>query len=218
MATCGTNRILTLSRYLRLIEGAAHHEPGLWPADSAMGRTSCASPIECPPASSSDCSSRSRGTRGDPPARRSRPARAQRRGRSCTRWRAGPRLRDGRERGPQSRLAQRRAAREIKALINDNAGQVAQGCRLVDQSGAILTEIVASVKKVTDSVSEIAAASAEHSAGIEQVNRAVTRGSRTFCLQGDDFRSLGVSRQWLAIEAAPRRRELANGLSRDVSL
>ena len=66
------------------------------------------------------------------------------------------------------------AAKEIKALIQDSVGRVAEGCRLVDQSGATLTEIVASVKKVTDIVAEIAAASAEQSAGIEQVNKAVT--------------------------------------------
>jgi methyl-accepting chemotaxis protein len=66
------------------------------------------------------------------------------------------------------------AAKEIKALIQDSVGRVARGCRLVDQSGATLTEIVASVKKVTDIVSEIAAASAEQSSGIEQVNKAVT--------------------------------------------
>jgi methyl-accepting chemotaxis protein len=65
------------------------------------------------------------------------------------------------------------AAKEIKALIQDSVGRVALGCRLVDQSGAMLTEIVASVKKVTDIVSEIAAASAEQSSGIAQVNKAV---------------------------------------------
>ena len=67
------------------------------------------------------------------------------------------------------------AAKEIKALIHDSVERVAQGSKLVDQSGATLTEIVASVKKVTDIVSEIAAASAEQSSGIEQVNRAVSR-------------------------------------------
>jgi methyl-accepting chemotaxis protein len=66
------------------------------------------------------------------------------------------------------------AAKEIKALIEDSVGRVAQGSKLVDQSGATLTEIVASVKRVTDIVSEIAAASAEQSSGIEQVNKAVT--------------------------------------------
>ncbi len=66
------------------------------------------------------------------------------------------------------------AAKEIKALIHDSVSRVAQGSKLVDQSGAMLSEIVASVKKVTDIVSEIAAASAEQSSGIEQVNKAVT--------------------------------------------
>jgi methyl-accepting chemotaxis protein len=75
-------------------------------------------------------------------------------------------------RGLASRSAA--AAKEIKALIQDSVGRVAQGSRLVDQSGATLSEIVASVKKVTDIVSEIAAASAEQSSGIEQVNKAVT--------------------------------------------
>jgi len=66
------------------------------------------------------------------------------------------------------------AAKEIKALIQDSVGKVAHGSKLVDASGQTLSEIVASVKKVSDIVSEIAAASAEQSSGIEQVNRAVT--------------------------------------------
>jgi methyl-accepting chemotaxis protein len=66
------------------------------------------------------------------------------------------------------------AAKEIKALIQDSVGKVDEGSKLVDQSGQTLGEIVASVKKVTDIVAEIAAASQEQSAGIEQVNKAVT--------------------------------------------
>jgi methyl-accepting chemotaxis protein len=66
------------------------------------------------------------------------------------------------------------AAKEIKALIQDSVGKVTEGSKLVDQSGQTLSEIVASVKKVTDIVAEIAAASQEQSAGIEQVNKAVT--------------------------------------------
>ena len=66
------------------------------------------------------------------------------------------------------------AAKEIKVLIQDSTRRVAQGARLVDQSGQTLSEIVASVKKVTDIVSEIAAASAEQAAGIDEVNKAVT--------------------------------------------
>ncbi|TAL85184.1 MAG: chemotaxis protein [Rhodanobacter sp.] len=65
------------------------------------------------------------------------------------------------------------AAKEIKALITESVARVHAGSELVDQSGAALTDIVVSVKKVTDIVAEIAAASQEQSAGIDQVNRAV---------------------------------------------
>jgi len=72
-------------------------------------------------------------------------------------------------------LAQRSAgaAKEIKGLINDSAEKVRSGSELVNQSGKALAEIVDSVKKVTDIVAEIAAASQEQSAGIDQVNNAV---------------------------------------------
>jgi methyl-accepting chemotaxis protein len=65
------------------------------------------------------------------------------------------------------------AAKEIKALIHDSVQKVQDGSTLVTQSGATLEQIVAAVKKVTDIVAEIAAASHEQSSGIEQVNRAV---------------------------------------------
>jgi methyl-accepting chemotaxis protein len=66
------------------------------------------------------------------------------------------------------------AAKEIKALIQDSVAKVDEGSKLVDRSGETLGEIVASVKKVTDIVAEIAAASQEQASGIEQVNKAVT--------------------------------------------
>jgi methyl-accepting chemotaxis protein len=65
------------------------------------------------------------------------------------------------------------AAKEIKTLIQDSVTKVEDGSRLVGQSGKNLTEIVASVQKVTDIVGEISNASAEQAAGIEQVSRAV---------------------------------------------
>jgi methyl-accepting chemotaxis protein len=67
------------------------------------------------------------------------------------------------------------AAREIKELIQDSVRKVQDGSVLVTQSGETLEKIVASVKKVSDIVAEIAAASREQSSGIEQVNRAVTQ-------------------------------------------
>jgi len=71
-----------------------------------------------------------------------------------------------------SRSAQ--AAKQIKDLIQDSVGKVADGSKLVGESGVALNEIVVGVKKVTDVVAEIAAASGEQAAGIEQVNKAVS--------------------------------------------
>jgi methyl-accepting chemotaxis protein len=65
------------------------------------------------------------------------------------------------------------AAKEIKALIQDTVRKVDEGSNLVTQSGSTLEQLVVAVKKVTDIVSEIAAASGEQSAGIDQVNKAV---------------------------------------------
>jgi methyl-accepting chemotaxis protein len=65
------------------------------------------------------------------------------------------------------------AAKEIKELIQDSVRKVEDGSVLVTQSGQTLEKIVSSVKKVSDIVAEIAAASREQSSGIEQVNRAV---------------------------------------------
>jgi methyl-accepting chemotaxis protein len=74
-------------------------------------------------------------------------------------------------------LAQRSAtaAKEIKDLISDSTRKVEAGSALVNASGKTLNEIVAAVKRVTDIVAEIAAASREQSSGIEQVNKAVTQ-------------------------------------------
>ncbi len=72
-------------------------------------------------------------------------------------------------------LAQRSAtaAKEIKALINESVQKVGDGSDLVNQSGQTLEEIVNSVKRVTDIIAEISAASQEQASGIDQVNKAV---------------------------------------------
>ena len=74
-------------------------------------------------------------------------------------------------------LAQRSAAaaREIKALIQDSAEKVDQGAQLVNRSGETLQEIVAGVKKVSDIIAEINAASEEQASGIDQINSAVAQ-------------------------------------------
>ena len=79
--------------------------------------------------------------------------------------------------GEVRNLAQRSAgaAKEIKGLIQDSVRKVENGSELVNQSGKSLEEIVSSVKRVTDIVSEIAAASVEQSSGIDQVSKAVAQ-------------------------------------------
>ena len=74
-------------------------------------------------------------------------------------------------------LAQRSAAaaKEIKGLIGDSVEKVDAGTKLVDAAGKTMNEIVASVKKVSDLIAEIAAASREQSAGIGQINTAVAQ-------------------------------------------
>jgi len=66
------------------------------------------------------------------------------------------------------------AAKEIKELIKDSVDRVSSGSELVNQTGSALEEIVSNVKKVGDIIAEIAAASAEQTAGIEQINMAIT--------------------------------------------
>lgn len=74
-------------------------------------------------------------------------------------------------------LAQRSAsaAKEIKQLIDDSVQKVGAGSQLVERAGATMSEVVASVKRVTDVVAEISAASSEQSTGIEEINRAITQ-------------------------------------------
>ena len=74
-------------------------------------------------------------------------------------------------------LAQRSsaAAREIKGLIEDSVSKVDVGSALVGEAGKTMEEIVGSVKRVTDIVGEITAASHEQAQGIEQVNQAVAQ-------------------------------------------
>jgi methyl-accepting chemotaxis protein-1 (serine sensor receptor) len=72
-------------------------------------------------------------------------------------------------------LAQRSAAaaKEIKSLIGDSTAKVESGSQLVARAGTTMDEIVQAVRRVTDIMGEISAASDEQSQGIEQVSRAV---------------------------------------------
>ncbi|MDI1362252.1 methyl-accepting chemotaxis protein [Methylotenera sp.] len=83
--------------------------------------------------------------------------------------------------GEVRNLAQRSAsaAKEIKELISDSVSKTAEGTAQVEQAGKTMQEIVASVQRVTDIMGEITAASSEQSAGIDQVNAAVTSMDET---------------------------------------
>ncbi|WP_420009907.1 methyl-accepting chemotaxis protein [Xanthomonas sacchari] len=109
-------------------------------------------------------------------------------------------------------LAQRssNAAKEIKDLIDDSVGRVAQGSALVDQAGRTMHEIVASVQRVTDIMGEISAASQEQSAGIEQVNQTV--------MQMDEATQQNAALVEEATAAARSMEDQASQLSQAVAL
>ncbi|MEX8194935.1 methyl-accepting chemotaxis protein [Comamonas guangdongensis] len=74
-------------------------------------------------------------------------------------------------------LAQRSAdaAKEIKQLISTSVERVAQGSRLADQAGSTMTGVVTAIRRVTDIMGEISAASHEQSSGVSQIGEAVTQ-------------------------------------------
>jgi methyl-accepting chemotaxis protein len=71
------------------------------------------------------------------------------------------------------------AAKEIKSLINASVERVEHGSALVDQAGITMTEVVSSIRRVTDIMGEISAASNEQSLGVAQVGQAVTQMDQT---------------------------------------
>jgi methyl-accepting chemotaxis protein len=109
-------------------------------------------------------------------------------------------------------LAQRSAtaAKEIKALIQDSVGKVESGSELVNKSGQTLQEIVTSVKRVTDIIGEIAAASQEQSTGIDQVNRAVTQMDQIVQSNAAQTEELSSTAQSLTSQARQLQSLVAN--------
>ncbi len=109
-------------------------------------------------------------------------------------------------------LAQRSAgaAKEIKDLIGNSVDKVESGSRLVDEAGKTMQEIVSSVTRVADIMSEISAASIEQSTGIEQVNLAVT--------QMDENTQKNAALVEEAAAAAESLEEQSQTLSRAVSV
>ncbi len=108
-------------------------------------------------------------------------------------------------------LAQRSAAaaREIKGLISNSVHKVEDGTQLVDQAGRTMEEVVLSVKRVTDIMGEISAASHEQSLGIEQVNQAIS--------QMDEITQQNAALVEEAAAASESMREQAEQLSRAVA-
>jgi methyl-accepting chemotaxis protein len=109
-------------------------------------------------------------------------------------------------------LAQRSAAaaREIKTLIGDSVERVDVGARLVEQAGATMKEVVASVNRVTDIIGEITAASQEQTSGIEKINQAI--------VQMDDMTQQNSSLVEEAAAAARSMQQQAENLSRVASI
>ena len=108
-------------------------------------------------------------------------------------------------------LAQRSAAaaKEIKGLISDSVGKVEVGNRLAAAAGETMGEVVASIRKVTKAVTEIAEASHEQSSGIEQVSKAVS--------QMDEVTQQNAALVEQAAAAAESLEEQAEQLTRAVS-
>jgi len=109
-------------------------------------------------------------------------------------------------------LAQRSAAaaKEIKGLITDSVGKVEEGSRQVNEAGQTMGEIMTSVKRVTDIMAEIAAASQEQSSGIEQVNKAIA--------QMDEVTQQNAALVEQAAAAAESMQEQAGRLTRAVAI
>ena len=109
-------------------------------------------------------------------------------------------------------LAQRSAAaaKEIKTLIGDSVDKVAAGSKLVGEAGKTMDEVVASVRRVTDIMSEITAASNEQSTGIEQVNQTIA--------QMDEVTQQNAALVEEAAAAAESLQDQAHNLSHVVSV
>ena len=109
-------------------------------------------------------------------------------------------------------LAQRSAAaaKEIKELIGDSVEKVGAGTKLVDEAGKTMQEIVTSVKRVSDIMAEITAASQEQSIGIEQVSTAIA--------QMDEVTQQNAALVEEAAAAAESLEEQADNLAASVSI
>ena len=109
-------------------------------------------------------------------------------------------------------LAQRSAsaAKEIKVLIGDSVERVETGSKLVEQAGVTMNDIVTSIRRVTDVMSEITSANTEQSSGIEQINEAI--------IQIDDMTQQNAALVEQAAAAAQSLQDQAGNLMHLVSV
>ena len=100
-------------------------------------------------------------------------------------------------------LAQRSAtaAKEIKTLVQDSVAKVAAGSQLAGRSGGTLEEIVGSAKQLTGLIAEIAAASREQSAGVDQVNRAIAQMEQVVQRNASQTEEINATSESLAAQA-----------------
>jgi methyl-accepting chemotaxis protein len=108
------------------------------------------------------------------------------------------------------------AAREIKALINDSVLKVGEGAKLVDQSGAMLQQIVGAAQKVSRIVAEIASATREQSAGIGEVNSAIAKieemtGKNAMLVHQDAASAASLREQTSSLSDAMDKYRLSDG-------
>ncbi|TDO96346.1 methyl-accepting chemotaxis protein [Marinomonas balearica] len=108
-------------------------------------------------------------------------------------------------------LAQRsaNAAKDIKALISDSVAKIVDGNELVGQSGETMGVIVDSIKRVNGIMAEIAAASTQQAAGVDEINRTIS--------QMDEMTQQNAALVEEAAASAESMRSQANGLERQVS-
>jgi methyl-accepting chemotaxis protein len=114
--------------------------------------------------------------------------------------------------GEVRNLAQRSAsaAKEIKELIANSVDRTSEGTKLVEETGKTMSELVESVKHVTDIIAEISAASSEQSAGIAQVNETI--------IQMDDVTQQNTALVEQAAAAAESMMEQADELLKAVEV
>ena len=104
-------------------------------------------------------------------------------------------------------LAQRSAtsAKEIKGMFQDSVRKVEDGTTLVDRSGHTLHDIITSVKRVTDIVGDMAAASREQATGIDQVSKAVSQMDQVTQANAAQTEEMSSTSQSLAAQAEQLR-------------